>query len=36
MFTFFNQGILPTLINRMEASAGFAMLIAGILSLIHI
>ena len=30
MFTFFNQGILPTLINRMEASAGFAMLIAGI------
>ncbi len=30
MFTFFNQGILPTLINRMETSAGFAMLIAGI------
>ena len=30
MFTFFNQGILPTLINRMAASAGFAMLIAGI------
>ena len=30
MFTLFNQGFLATLITHMDSTAGFAMLVAGI------